>query len=85
MHREKSKFKQSVLTLVSPVSSSGIRDNNIIYITPTMVVHEDIKPTEHVLLHLICVLSHLMCPYKHCNIKLFFIIEHFEVADEFIT
>ena len=50
-----------------------------------MVVHEDIKPTEHVLLHPICVLSHLMCPYKHCNIKLFFIIEHFEVADEFIT
>jgi len=32
MHRETSKFKQSVLTLVSPVSSIGISDNNIVYI-----------------------------------------------------
>jgi len=37
MHEETSKFKQSVLTLVSPVSSVDIRDNNIIYITPTMI------------------------------------------------
>ena len=34
MHRETSKFQQSVLTLVSQVSSLGTRDNNIIYITP---------------------------------------------------
>jgi len=33
MHRETSKFKQSVLTLVSPFSSIGIRDNNIIQYT----------------------------------------------------
>jgi len=54
MHRETSKFKQSVLTLVSPVFSIGIRDNNIIYITPTMILYEDMKPIEHVLLHPIC-------------------------------
>jgi len=72
MHRENRKFKQSVLTLVSPVSSRGIRDNNNIYITPTMILYEDIKPIEHVLLHPISVLSHLMCPCKHCNIKLSF-------------
>jgi len=70
MHRETSKFKQSVLTLVSRVSSIGIRDNNNTYITPTMILHEDIKPIEHVLLHLICVRSHLMCACKHWNIKL---------------
>jgi len=33
MHKETSKFKQSILTLVSPVSSIGIIDNDIIYIT----------------------------------------------------
>jgi len=33
LHRETSKFKQSIFTLVSPVSSAGIIDNNIIYIT----------------------------------------------------
>jgi len=32
MHWETSKFEQSVLTLVSPVPSVGIRDNNIRYI-----------------------------------------------------
>jgi len=65
-------FVIKVLTLVSPVSSTGIRDNNIIYITPTMILYEDIKPIENVLLHPICVLSHLMCPCKLCNIKLSF-------------
>jgi len=35
-----------------------------------MILYEDMKPFEHVLLHPICVLSHLMCAYKHCNIKL---------------
>jgi len=71
MHEETSKFKQSVLTLVTPVSSVGITDNKItgIYVTSTMILYEDMKPIEHVLLHPICVLSHLMCPYKHCNIK----------------
>jgi len=28
------------------------------------------KPTEYVQLHPICVLSHLLCACKHCNIKL---------------
>jgi len=76
MHKETSKFQQSVLTLVSPVSAIGIRDNNITYITPTMILYEDMKPTEDVLHHLICVLSHLICTCKHSNIKssLFFIL-----------
>ena len=38
----------SVLIPVSPVSSTGIRDNNIICITPTMILYEDMKPIEHV-------------------------------------
>jgi len=70
IHRETSKFKQSVLILVSPVSSTGIRNNNIICMTPTMILYEDMKPIEHVLLHPICVLYYLMCACKHCNIKL---------------
>ena len=35
-----------------------------------MILYEDMKAIEHVLLHPICVLSHLMCACKHCNIKL---------------
>jgi len=35
-----------------------------------MIVYEDMKPIEHVLLYPICVLSHLMCACKHCNINL---------------
>jgi len=78
MHRETPKFKQSVLTLVLKVSSNGIRDGNIIYITPTMILYEDMKPIQHVLqlnrfccwICPICVHSHLMCACKHCNIKL---------------
>jgi len=42
----------------------------ITYITPTMILYEDMKPIEHVLLHQIYVLSHLMCACKHCNITL---------------
>jgi len=64
------KFKQSVLTFVSPVSSVGIIDNKIIYVTPTMILYENMKPVEHVLLRPISMLSHLMCACKHCNIKL---------------
>jgi len=60
MHKETSKYKQSALTLLSPVSSAGITDNKIIYITPTVILYEDMKPIEHVLLHPIWVLSHLM-------------------------
>ena len=45
------------------------------------------KPIEHVLLHPVCALSHLMCVCKHCKIIfiLLYTIEHIEVADEFIT
>jgi len=32
--------------------------------------YNKMKPTEHVRLHPICLLSHLMCASKHCNIKL---------------
>jgi len=39
MHRETSKFKQSVLTLVSPVTSIDLTHNKIIYITPTMILY----------------------------------------------
>ena len=69
-----SKFKQLALTLVSPVSSVGVTDNNIIYITPTIILYEVMKPIEHVLLHQICVPSYLMCAClcKHCNIKLYY-------------
>ena len=70
MHREILKFKQSILTLVSPVSSTGIRDNNIIYITPIMILYEDLKPIEHFLVHPIFIFSHMMCAWKHSNIKL---------------
>jgi len=35
-----------------------------------MTLYENMKPIEHVLLHPICVLSHLTCACKHCNIKL---------------
>jgi len=41
------------------------------------------KPIEHVLLHPICVLSHLMCANTVAKRLLF--IEHTEVADKFIT
>jgi len=36
-----------------------------------MILHENMKPIEHVLLHQICVLSQLMCACKHCNVKLY--------------
>jgi len=35
-----------------------------------MILCEDMKPIEYVLLHPICVLSHVMCACKHCNIQL---------------
>jgi len=33
-------------------------------------VYKDMKPFEYVLLHLICLLSDMICACKHCNIKL---------------
>jgi len=50
-----------------------------------MILYENTKPIEHVLLHPIGVLFHLMCACKHCNVKLSLYYEHIEVADEFIT
>ena len=44
--------------------------NTPLYITLTMVLYENMKPIEHVLLHPIILLSHLMCARKHCNVKL---------------
>jgi len=35
-----------------------------------MILYENTKPIEHALLHPTCVLSHLMCSCKHCNVKL---------------
>jgi len=43
MHWEVSKFKQAVLTYISPVSSVGVTDNNIIYINPTMILVADMN------------------------------------------
>jgi len=51
----------------------------------TMILYENMKPIEHVLLHPICVLSHLMCARKHFNVNYLDITEHIEVVDEFIT
>jgi len=75
----------SDLTLVSPVYSVGIRGNNITHIIPKMILYENMKPIEHALLHQICVLSHLMCAYKHCNIKVSSNYWTNEVSNEFIT
>ena len=44
--------------------------NTPLHITLTMILYENMKPVEHVLHHPICVLSHLMCACKHCNVKL---------------
>ena len=41
-----------------------------LYITLTMILYENMKPIKHVLLHPICVLSHLLCACKHCNVRL---------------
>jgi len=41
------------------------------YITPTMILYEDMKAIAHVLHHPMRILSHLMCTCKHCSIKLF--------------
>jgi len=38
-----------------------------------MTLYEDMKPIEHVLLHPICVLSHLKCACKH-KYKVVFIL-----------
>jgi len=35
----------------------------------TMILDKNMKPIEHVLLHPICVLSHLMPACKHCNAR----------------
>jgi len=35
-----------------------------------MILYKNMNPIEHVLLHPIWVLSHLMCECKHCNINL---------------
>ena len=50
-----------------------------------MILYEDVKLIEHVLLHPICVVSHLMCACKRCMQSYLHIIEHIEVADEFTT
>ena len=66
--------------------------NAPLYITLTMMLDENMKPIEHVLLHPICVLSHLMCACKHCNVKLSLYywthwscwwIYHFNTKDKF--
>ena len=44
--------------------------NTPMYMALTMILYENVKPIEHVLLHPIRVLSHLMRACKHCNVKL---------------
>ena len=36
----------------------------------TMILYENMKPIEHVLLHPICVVSHMICACEHCSVKL---------------
>ena len=38
--------------------------NTSLHVTLTMMLCENMKPIDHVLLHPICVLSHLMCACK---------------------
>jgi len=47
--------------------------NRPLYITLTVILYENMKPIEHVLLHPICVLSQVMCPCKH-QCKVIFIL-----------
>ena len=54
-------------TLRGPLRRGG---EAVGYITLTTIVYENEEPIEHVLLHPICVFFHLMCAFKHCNIKL---------------
>jgi len=48
-------------------------ENTTVY-NLTTIIDKNMKPIEHVLLHPICVLSHLMCACKHCNVKLFLLL-----------
>jgi len=50
-----------------------------------MILHEDMKRIEHVLLHPICILF-TWCAHTNTVIENYlYIIEHIEVTDEFIT
>jgi len=75
MHRETPKFKQSILTLVSSVSSIGITDNSII---PRQWPYMRIWNR----LNAFCFII-----YTHFspNVRMLYIVEHTEVVDEFIT
>jgi len=53
-----------------------------------MILYDNTKPIEHVLLHPICVRSHLVYACKRCNVEVslyYWITERIEVVDEFIT
>jgi len=53
-----------------------------------MILYQNMKPIEHVLVHPICVLSHLMRagPLLPALMQSYLdIIEHIKVADEFIN
>jgi len=56
--------------ILAPEFERAFPLNTPLCITPTTILCENMKPIEHVLLHPICVLSHLMCACKHCNVKL---------------
>jgi len=45
--------------------------NTPLHMALTMIFYENMKPIEHVLLHPVRVLSHLMSACKHCNVKLY--------------
>jgi len=64
--------------------------NTPLYIILIMILYENMKPIEHVLVQTIRFLSHLMYAWKHKDIfvlvnTLKFLINLVEVADEFIT
>jgi len=54
---------RQVPRLPSPLSTP-------LHITLAIISDGNMEPIEKVLLHPMCVLSHLMCACKHCNVKL---------------
>jgi len=48
----------------SPICST------LLYMTLTMILYKNMKPVEHILLHPMSILSHLMRACEHCNAKL---------------
>jgi len=86
MHREASKFKQSVLTRDLLASSIGIRDNNIrLYIQPRQWSY--MRTWNR--LNTFCFIWYeyflTWCAHANAIWSYLYVIDHIEVADEFTT